>query len=690
MPGIGSCRYPASEILSKLIFNYLIFMRIMPQFSLTVKGSLFLTLFLTLITLSCGKEDEEVIPTEELKLSFARLGSQTILNMNTVDGVGAIDIGFSAPVNNTSSNLFQVSTNGTALDDTETWNAQGNQVTISVSQAWMEGEEYTLKANDRLSSPEATDLQNLELSFSIKKQPLKVNSIQIDTNILILEPDAFNTGISVGKPMDIIFSRPLTVNPQEIKGFISIEGREEVDFNITAVNDTTFQLQFSEPLKDFTTHQLSIDSDLGDFVNREFNRLELTFFTGPSPTPDFPVLTDEELLTTIQQQTFRYFWEFGHPDSGMARERNTSGSLVTSGGSGFGLMAMVVAVERGFITLEEALERWEKVIGFLETADRFHGAWPHWINGQNGTVIPFSPPDNGGDLVETAFLVQGLLTVRQYLLQVAPQETELIDRINVLWEGVEWDWYTKGQGDALYWHWSPSNEFQINLKISGHNETQIVYILAAASPTHSIAPEIYHSGYARSGGMVNGQSYLGIALPLGPAYGGPLFFAHYSYLGLDPRNLEDQYANYWTQNVNHSLINYEYCVQNSKRYYGYSAQSWGLTASDSYIGYSAHSATNDRGVITPTAAISFLTFITEESLAAIRHFYYNLGDRLWGEYGFYDAFHPTNNWEADSYLAIDQGPIVCMIENYRTGLLWDLFMTAPEIQQGLDALGFTY
>lgn len=661
----------------------------MTQFLLPKKILFFFSLFSILLVFSCGKNDDEVPPSmNALELSFARLGSQSILNMNAVEGVGALHLGFSASVDRASSNLFQVSTNGTILDDTESWNAQGNQVTITINQNWIEGETYTLRANTRLTSSEATDLEGLDLTFSITKQPLKVKRIQVDTNIFILESDALNPNISVDHPVEITFSH--TLSPQDLKDHISIEGRTDIDFSITALNDTTFQLQFTETLKDFTTHQMIFASGLGGATDRDFDRLELTFFTGPSAMPDFPLLSDDELLTTIQEQTFRYFWDFGHPDSGMARERNTSGNTVTSGGSGFGLMAMIVAVERGFITMAEALERWEKVVGFLEAADRFHGAWSHWIHGQTGAVIPFSNPDNGGDLVETAFLVQGLLTVRQYLLQEAPMETELINRINTLWEAVEWDWYTKGLNEALFWHWSPDNEFQINLKISGHNETQIVYILAASSPTHSIVPEVYHSGYARSGGMVNGQAYSGITLPLGSDYGGPLFFTHYSYLGLDPRNLEDQYANYWTQNVNHSLINYNYCVQNPKMHYGYSPQSWGLTASDSYVGYTAHSPTNDRGVITPTAAISSIPYTPEESLAAIRHFYYNLGDRLWGEYGFYDAFHPTNNWEANSFLAIDQGPIICMIENYRTGLLWDLFMTAPEIQQGLNALGFTY
>jgi hypothetical protein len=374
----------------------------------------------------------------------------------------------------------------------------------------------------------------------------------------------------------------------------------------------------------------------------------------------------------------------------MARERNTSGDLVTSGGSGFGLMAIVVGIERGFITRAEGLERLDKILDFLETSDRFHGAWSHWINGNTGDVIPFSANDNGGDLVETSFLVQGLLAFRQYLEGGVAAEKLLIDRINVLWESVEWDWYTKGGEKVLYWHWSPDKEWTMNHQVRGHNETLITYILAASSPTHSINADVYHLGYARSGNIKNGNSYYGIPLPLGESYGGPLFFTHYSFLGMDPRNLEDQYANYWTQNVNHSKINHAYAEDNPKNFVGYSVEAWGLTASDNHEGYSAHSPTNDLGVISPTAALSSFPYTPAESMKALKYFYYTLGDRLWGTYGFYDAYNLTEGWIANSYLAIDQGPIIIMIENYRTGLLWDLFMSAPEIQAGLTKLEFQY
>lgn len=546
---------------------------------------------------------------------------------------------------------------------------------------------YVLDISTALASRNGTAFIGEQLIFTTVGGSLRLLSLSIDGQAR--NSFGYLHGISLQPTINLTFSS--AVDTTALKSKVRLSGGMSSNPVITfSENRENAQLQYVDALEDWTEYTFTLEAGALGEQEETVEEVQQVFYTKVDETPKFPQLTDEELLTLIQQQTFKYFWDFGHPVSGLARERNTSGEVVTFGGSGFGLMAMIVAIERGFITMEEGLERWKRIMTFLETADRFHGAFPHWMNGTTGRVQPFSQRDNGADLVETAFFVQGLLTVREYLKEKAPAQTELIEQINECWREVEWDWFTKGEGEALYWHWSPDNEWDINLRISGHNETQIVYILAAASPTHPITKDIYDSGYARSGQMQNGKSFYGIPLPLGSDYGGPLFFSHYSYLGLDPRKLEDQYANYWTQNVNHSRINHAYCKENPKDYVGYSDVCWGLTASDGNEGYSAHSPNNDRGVITPTAAISSLPYTPDESMAAIRHFYYVLGDRLWGEYGFYDAFNPTAGWVASSTLAIDQGPIICMIENHRTGLLWDLFMRAPEVRDGLDGLGFNY
>lgn len=452
-------------------------------------------------------------------------------------------------------------------------------------------------------------------------------------------------------------------------------------------------LKLPVPLEGLTTYRLLFDqgNNLGGRIDESFS---VVFTTSLDTTPKFPEITDDSLLTLVQRKTFDYFWLYGHPVSGLARERFGSGDIVTSGGSGFGIMALIVGIERGFITRQEGLERLSTLVNFLAkpSTDRFHGAFPHWMNGSTGKIIPFSAKDNGGDLVETAFLMQGLLTAKQYFSDGTAEETALCDTIQEIWESVEWDWYRNGGQSKLFWHWSPNYGWEMNMPVLGWNEALMVYILAAASPTHAVPKTVYDQGWARNGNypMVNGSSFYNIALPLGENYGGPLFFAHYSFLGLDPRNLSDQYAVYWQQNVAHARINYEYCKANPRNFPYYGSDCWGLTASDIPNSYSASSPTNDLGVIAPTAAIASIPYVPEAGMDALKFFYYVLGDRLWGEYGFYDAFSLREQWFASSYIAIDQGPIVCMIENYRTGLLWNLFMSNPEIRNGLTSLGFSY
>lgn len=457
--------------------------------------------------------------------------------------------------------------------------------------------------------------------------------------------------------------------------------------------DSVVVLQPSSPVNYLTKYKVSVATLLkakngGSLITGT----ELTLVTAIDSSRKFPLLSDNALLDLVQQQTFKYFWDFGHPVSGLARERNTSGEIVTSGGSGFGIMALVAGISRGFKTRAEGLTRMQTIVGFLKnTAQKFHGAFPHWLNGTTGNVVPFSTKDNGADLVETSYLIMGLLTARQYFNGVDATETALRSDINTIWNGVEWSWFRQSNQNVLYWHWSPNYNWEMNHQIKGWNECLITYVLAASSTTSPIPPVVYTAGWAGNGnnGFTNGNTYYGIQLPLGPGAGGPLFFAHYSFLGIKPNGLSDAYANYLTQVTNHTLINYNYCVANPLGHFGYSDSVWGLTASDIPNGYTASSPTNDIGVIAPTAAISSMPYTPAQSMKALKFFYYVLGDKLWGQYGFKDAFSLKDVWIADSYLAIDQGPIIVMIENYRTGLLWDLFTSCPEVKAGMLSLGFT-
>jgi hypothetical protein len=410
--------------------------------------------------------------------------------------------------------------------------------------------------------------------------------------------------------------------------------------------------------------------------------------------------SEEALLDKVQQQTFNYFWEGGEEQSGAARERihtdniypHNDKDIVTSGGTGFGIMATLVGIERGFITRQEGYERVKKLTDWLAKADKHHGAWSHWMF-PDGKTKPFSKFDDGGDLVETAFLAQGLIAARQYFKNGNEAEQELAQNMDEQWKGIDWSWYTKGE-NALYWHWSPNHEWKMNFAVRGYNECLIMYILAAASPTHPVDVAAYHEGFMRNGDIVSDREYYDLPTVLdhyetNDMAVGPLFWAHYSYLGLDPNGLKDKYGDFWKLNQNHAKIHHLHCSKNPYEYEGYSDKCWGLTSSYSMKGYAGHNPQEDLGVITPTAALSSFPYTPEESMKFLK-FMYEEQDTLIGKYGPYDAFSFQSNWHLPRYLAIDQLPIPVMIENYRSGLLWNLFMSAPEIQAGLDKLGFEY
>jgi hypothetical protein len=489
----------------------------------------------------------------------------------------------------------------------------------------------------------------------------------------------------------ITFSTPLSRTSIATSVSLNSKSGTVAAFSTTYQNGDSTVVITPTGLSPITQYTLNVTTGLKSAKNGSLQSpLSVQLITAIDSTPKFSTISDDQLLDLVERQTLKYFYDFGHPTSGLARERNTSGDVVTTGGSGFGIMAIIAGVSRGFISHADGLARMQKMVSFLNTkAQKFHGAFPHWMNGATGAIVPFSAQDNGADLVETSYLMQGLITARQYFNASNTNETQLRADINTLWNGVEWDWFRQGDQYVLYWHWSPDLGWAINMKITGWDEALIVYVLGASSTTHSIPKTVYDQGWAKNGAIKNGNTFYGVTLPLGPDRGGPLFFAQYSFMGINPKGLSDAYANYQTQNEAHATINYKYCVANPLGNNGYSADCWGLTASDIENGYTASSPTNDVGVIAPTAAIASLPYTPTQSMAALRFFYYTLGDKLWGQYGFYDAFNLTNPWFASSYLAIDQGPIVVMTENYRTGLLWNLFMSAPEVKTGMKNLGFS-
>lgn len=420
-----------------------------------------------------------------------------------------------------------------------------------------------------------------------------------------------------------------------------------------------------------------------------YQERESTAVEGVAETRDH---TDDELLDLVQQMTFRYFWEGAHQATGMALERTNGGaSTAASGATGMGLLSMIVAYEREYRPREEIKNRILSILDFLEKCDRHHGAWSHWYNADTKKTQPFSTKDNGGDLVETAYVVEGLIALKNYFTGDDAKSVQIREKATQLWKGVEWNWYRQNNQNVLYWHWSPNYNWQMNMKITGWNECLVTYIMAAASPDYGIPKEVYTQGWARNGAMARKRTYYGYEIKLSPDWGGPLFWIHYSFLGINPQGLRDQYADYWTENVNTAKIHYEYGKANPKNHLNYSEKNWGLTASDDPSGYASHQPMgNDNGTISPTAALASMPYTPEESMKALKYFYRERGKEVFGMYGPYDAFNDNLNWVKKAYLGIDQGPIVVMIENYRTGLLWNMVMKDPDVQAGLTKLGFEY
>jgi hypothetical protein len=464
--------------------------------------------------------------------------------------------------------------------------------------------------------------------------------------------------------------------------------------------------------------QLPQISGYSDFVGRHEGRIryKLTYVDQEYRETEFSnvltastrTMTDEELLDMIQQANFRYYWEGAEPNSGLALE-NIPGNptMIATGASGFGIMAIIAGVKRGFITRKQAVHHFLKITDFLLKADRFHGAFPHFLDGTTGKVVPFfGSRDNGGDLVETSFLMQGLLTARQFFNGTDKNETQIRDAITKLWNEVEWDWYRQTpDSDFLYWHWSPDQGWVINHKLIGWNEVMITYFLAIASPTHGVPASMYYSGWASQSAIAakyradwgqttagstytNGNTYYGIPLKVGVSNGGPLFFIHYSFLGLNPHLVTDKYTNYFENNRNIALINLRYCIENPENHRGYGDDFWGLTASDGPEHYSANEPNErgDEGKMTPTGALASFPYTPEASMRALKNYYRNYGKYLYGYYGFRDAINLDINWCSPIFMGLNQAPIVVMIENYRSKLLWDLFMANPEVETALDAL----
>lgn len=655
---------------------------------------IFWVAFSAVFITSC-KKSSDGIDAGSMQLIRTKAGS-TYLDVQTakkdIPVNGTIEIEFNTPLDTVSARLgVQLKkSGGETVSCTIRFSADYKTIIITPNQSLPYVSDFILQISEKLKGKAGETFPGVSYTFTTENGVMFVEAATINGQNFI--PPLTAKDINTKQlQIELSFSQPL--NTSNYKNYFSVSNGAAVSMALST-DYKKVTITGTSNLTGWQRYYVNVSSDLTAANGFTFGGFSNSFFTANDSTMKFPQLTDNELLDLIQKQTLRYFYDYAHPVSGLARERLGSGDVVTIGGSGFGIMALLVGIERNFITRQQGFDQINKMVNFLNNpaTSKFHGAFPHWMNGSTGKVIPFGTKDDGADLVETAYLFEGLLAAKEYFKSGTTVEKNLCDTIQKLWERVEWSWFRQGNQNKLYWHWSPNYGWDMNMPIAGWNEALIVYVLAASSPSYSIPKAVYDEGWARNGAfpMKNGKSFYNIQLPLGEDYGGPLFFEHYTFLGLDPRNLSDSYATYWQQTVNHSRINWAYCVANPKNYIGYSKDIWGLTASDNPWGYNAHSPTNDLGVISPTAAISSIAYTPQESMRAIRFFYYYMGDKLWGNYGFYDAFDIGEGWFASSYLAIDQGPIICMIENYRSALLWNLFMANQDVKNGLNKLGFTY
>jgi len=564
---------------------------------------------------------------------------------------------------------------------------------VIIPMAWIKDIDVTIPTNIiGIVFSQPVEADNKEHTLYIDD----VEFLATDKPAVVTAIPSITSSNGYAKHVDIAWKRSNDKNIQFIKIYRSIDDKEYKPVGI--------QQPYINRYADYTGETGKKYFYKISFLNSNYEETNLSAAT----TAETRSMTDEELLSMVQEASFRYYWDGAESSSGLSKE-NISGrhNMIATGASGFGIMALITATERKFISRKESVERFVKIANFLSKAGTFHGVYPHFIDGPTGKVETFfGKRDNGADLVETSFLFQGLLAARQYFSGNDANEKLIRDKITAIWKKAEWSWFKHYPNSKfLYWHWSPDQAWVINHNLIGWNETMVTYLLAIASPTHPVPAAMYYSGWANQdstgqqyrsawGGTkegslyTNGNTYFGIKLDVGVSNGGPLFFTHYSYMGYDPHFITDRYTNYFTNNQNIAKINLRYCMQNPNHYKDYSDSTWGLTASDGPFNYSADEpvASRDYGKIAPTGAISSFPYTPEESMKALKNYYFNYGKFLWGEYGFRDAFDLTNNWCSEIYMGLNQAPMTVMIENYRTGLIWKLFMQDKDVQAGLKKL----
>jgi hypothetical protein len=430
------------------------------------------------------------------------------------------------------------------------------------------------------------------------------------------------------------------------------------------------------------------------------NAVPLVDWSEPMEATTLPYDRDK-LMNDEQEAAVRFYVDEALPASGLSPEgRPGWGPTITAiGASGMGIENIIVGVERGFIPRQEGLDLILRQLRFLDTkAEKQKGAFGHWMDDGSGEIKPFMNPGTSVDLVETAFLIEGVIIAREYFKGDTPEEKELREIANRLSANVEWDkfmaraekdpsnpkktnWVHETNAPVMIWHWHPVDGFS-DVPVKGFNEALMCYLLGIGSETHPINPQSYYEGWMDpQRGLGKAREDFGIKHSLGYGVGWPLFFAHYTFIGYDPKQVSYDGKSYFDHFVDACRIQQLYAKSRAGEFKGFDTL-WGQAASLYPKGYRPNEpGPRDDGTIASTAALSSMPYLPEAVIPCMESMYLNYGDRLWGPYGFYNAINPTQNWVGQKYIGIELGPIAPMIENYRSGLFWKLFMQSPEARR---------
>lgn len=450
---------------------------------------------------------------------------------------------------------------------------------------------------------------------------------------------------------------------------------------------------------------------LAAIVSAACNQPQKTVFRSQGKVDYLLSSEDEAMLDSIQKKTFLFFMGEHHPEWGIVKDRTASWAPASIASTGFGIPSFAIGVERGWITRDEAAEITLNMMNFFVNSLQSPDAL---ATGYKGFYYHFLRMDTGLrewrcelSSVDTGLLMMGILFARNYYDRNNETENQIRSQASLMLENIEWDFMmmpdTGNYARQISMGWHPESGLH-KMGWSGYNEALFLYILAAGTGLEN-AKESYRSWLSSYKWQTPYEGLSHVAFP-------PLFGHQFSHCFIDFRGLADEYMrgkgiDYFENSRRATWVQRQYAIDNPHGWIGYDSLCWGVTASDGpgdkynfgereFLSYAGRGTSGpdynyfDDGTIAPYGPLSSLPFAPEIVIPTIRSINEKMGDRIWGRYGYYDSFNLTAEWVNDDYIGIDQGPMLIMIENFRTGLVWNYVMNDPVIQKGLQTLGFSY